>query len=126
MPLLDLSRQTTNTGDIIFEGTGNNQAKWTYDAAYSGTITADFAEASGGRIQVTAVSHGLTDLFNDNEVIAIDFSAGSYIDFPSTGNDREIYSIVDDNTFILKNQSDSSSNGIDWLADYADEGNNQP
>jgi len=126
MPLLDLTRQIKNTGNVVFDGVGSNKLEWIYDADISGSMGSnDFLE-SNSRVSCHMPSHGLQAAFDDtDEVIQISFAGGSYVDFP--GLTYEVYAITDDNNIVLMGAGEASSApyGIAWSSDFDNEGANQ-
>jgi hypothetical protein len=116
MPLLDLTRQIKNTGNVVLEGVGyasggssGNAMNWIYDADMSGTQSNDFTASNTTRVQINATGHGLKDLWLDDEVIKIDLSGGSYNDFNASAGPFAVFDITD-SAIILADTNDSVDN----------------
>jgi len=116
MPLLDLTRQIKNTGNVVLEGVGyasegssGNAMNWIYDADMSGTQSNHFTASNTTRVQINATGHGLKDLWLDDEVIKIDLSGGSYSDFNAAAGPFAVFNITD-SAIVLADTSDTTDN----------------
>lgn len=95
MPLIDLSRQTKNTSDVSFDGTGSTSLKWVHSDIIDSDVSITSVSNINGAASFNLVSHGLSN----GDLVLISNEEGHYNNYYPN---FYTVTVVDNDSFNIK------------------------